>query len=125
MFNRNANAYYCILPDDKSALFKKTYFSDKSVLFSITMKPWSVRWRLKLPASRLFAQPLFAQAQIKENNKASRHWPLWGVSTGDRWIPLTEDQWRGKWFHLMTSSWISDTLVFNVWHTDKKQYLLS
>ena len=21
--------------------------------------------------------------------------PLWGESTGHRWIPLTEDQWRG------------------------------
>ena len=26
---------------------------------------------------RLFAQP-FVQAQIKENTKAPRHWPLWG-----------------------------------------------
>ena len=25
--------------------------------------------------------------------------------TGDRWIPRTNGQWRGKWFHLMTSSW--------------------
>ena len=27
---------------------------------------------------------------IKENNKALRHWPLWGESVGDRWIPLTK-----------------------------------
>ena len=26
-------------------------------------------------------------------------------STGDRWIPLKRRQWRGKWFHLMTSSY--------------------
>ena len=39
-------------------------------------------------ASRLFAQP-FVQAQIKEDIKALRHWPLWGVSIGDRWILLT------------------------------------
>ena len=26
----------------------------------------------------------------KENIKAPRHWPLWGESTGDRWIPLTK-----------------------------------
>ena len=38
-----------------------------------------------------FAQP-FVQAQIKENIKAPRHWPLWGEFTGDRWIPLTEGQ---------------------------------
>ena len=34
----------------------------------------------------------FVQAQIKENIKAPRHWPLWGESTGDRRIPLTKDQ---------------------------------
>ena len=44
------------------------------------------RWRHKSPASRLFTQ-LFIQAQIKENIKAPRHWPLCGEFTGDRWIP--------------------------------------
>ena len=39
------------------------------------------RWRLKSPASRLFAQ-LCGQAQIKENIKAPRYWWLWGESTG-------------------------------------------
>ena len=34
----------------------------------------------------------FIQAQIKENIKALRHWPLWGEFTGDRWIPHTKDQ---------------------------------
>ena len=33
------------------------------------------------PASRLFTQP-FIQTQIKENTKASRHWPLCGEFTG-------------------------------------------
>ena len=37
-------------------------------------------WRLDSFLGRL--------AQIKENIKALRHWPLWGESTGDRWIPL-------------------------------------
>ena len=37
--------------------------------------------------------------------KAPRHWHLWGESTEDWWIPLTKDQLRGKYFHLMTSSW--------------------
>ena len=64
-----------------------------------------VWWLLKLPASRLFTQS-FVQAQIKENIKAVRHWPLWGEFTGDRWIPRTKVQWRGKCFHLMTSSCI-------------------
>ena len=27
------------------------------------------------------------QAQIKENIKASRHWPLCGQFTGNRWFP--------------------------------------
>ena len=46
---------------------------------------------LKSPASRLFIQP-FVQAQIKENIKALRHWPLWWKSTAHRWIPLTKGQ---------------------------------
>ena len=70
----------------------------------ITMTSWWVLWRLKSPASRLYVQP-FIQAQIMENIKALRHWPLWGEFTGDRWIPRTKGQLRGKWFHLMTSSW--------------------
>ena len=43
---------------------------------------------------------------MKEIIKAPRHWPLWGEFTGDRWIPRTKDQLRGKCFNLMTSSWI-------------------
>ena len=38
--------------------------------------------RLKSPASPLFIQP-FIRAQIKENIKAPRHWPLCGEFTGD------------------------------------------
>ena len=65
--------------------YEKYHYSD------VIMK----RWRLKSPASRLFTQP-FIQAQIKENIKAQRHWPLWGEFTGDRWIPRTKRQWRGN-----------------------------
>ena len=32
----------------------------------------------------------FIQAQIKENIKAPRHWPLSGEFSGDRWIPSTK-----------------------------------
>ena len=39
------------------------------------------------------------------NIKAPRHWPLCGEFTGDRWIPRTNGQLRGKCFHFMTSSW--------------------
>ena len=55
------------------------------------------RWRLKSPASLIFTQP-FIQAQIKENIKALRQWPLWGEFTGDRWIPRTKGLLRGKKF---------------------------
>ena len=58
----------------------------------------------QIPASRLFTQP-FIQTQIKENIKALLHWPLCGDFTGDRWIPRTNGQLRGKCFRLMTSSW--------------------
>ena len=51
------------------------------------MSQW-VRWRLRSPASRLFAHT-FVQTHVKENIKAPRHWPLWWDSTGDRWFPLT------------------------------------
>ena len=34
-------------------------------------------WRLKSPATRLFAQQ-FIQADIEENIKGLHHWPLWG-----------------------------------------------
>ena len=47
----------------------------------------------------------FIRAQIKVNIKAPCHWPLCGEFTGDRWIPRTKGQLRGKCFHMMTSSW--------------------
>ena len=43
------------------------------------------------PASPVFTQP-FIQAQIKDNIKALRYWPLCGEFTGDQWIPRTNDQ---------------------------------
>ena len=42
--------------------------------------------RPKSPASRLFTQP-FIQAEIKENIKAPRHWPLCGEFTGTGEFP--------------------------------------
>ena len=41
---------------------------------------------MKSPTSRLFTHP-FIQAQIKENIKAPRHWPLCGGLTGNREFP--------------------------------------
>ena len=54
-------------------------------------------WRHKSPPSRLFTQP-FIQAQIKENIKAPRHWPLRGKFIGDRWIPRTKSQMTSSFF---------------------------
>ena len=59
--------------------------------FAIAVTSQWARWRLKSPASRLFT-PAFVQAQIKENFKAPRHWPLCGELTGHRWIPSTKSQ---------------------------------
>ena len=52
---------------------------------------------------------VFIRAQIKENIKAPRHWPLCGEFTGDWWITRTNGQYRGKCFNLMTSSWVQLT----------------
>ena len=57
----------------------------------ITLTLEWVLWRLRSPASRLFIQP-FVQAQIKENIKAPRQWPLCGEFTYDQWIPRTNGQ---------------------------------
>ena len=66
---------------------------DSECTFLIFSDPFSLQWRhneldgvSKAPASRLFTRP-FIQAQIKENIKAPRHWPLCGEFTGHRWIP--------------------------------------
>ena len=41
--------------------------------------------------------------QRKHQSSASLAF-VWGIHR-DRWIPRTKGQWRGKCFHLMTSSW--------------------
>ena len=58
---------------------------------TITVTSQWARWRLKLSGSWLFTQQV-VQAQIKENIKTLRHWPLWGEFTGERWIPRTKGQ---------------------------------
>ena len=54
--------------------------------YSITVASYRARWRLELPGAHLFAQP-FIQVQINVNIKDPHHWPLWGGSNGERWIP--------------------------------------
>ena len=50
-----------------------------------------ITYRLLSPAHRLFVQQ-FVQATIKEPSKLRVTGPLWGESTGDRWIPITKGQ---------------------------------
>ena len=59
----------------------------------ITVMSLWAQWHLKSLVSQLFAQP-FVQVQIKENIKAPCHWPWWGESTSDQWMPLTKGQKR-------------------------------
>ena len=60
------------------------------IWITITVTSKWARWHLKSLASRFFTQ-LFIQAQIKENIKAPRHWPLWGefIGTGEFPAPKT------------------------------------
>ena len=53
------------------------------LLSGVTLSLYWAQWCLKSQASRLFAQP-FVQAQINENIKSARHWPLWGESSDDQ-----------------------------------------
>ena len=80
------------------AIFSIAYGNRLAVFFYLQIRAYSdivtslwARRCLKSPAPRLFAQP-FVRVQIKENIKAPHHWPLWGESTGGRWIPLIKDQ---------------------------------
>ena len=57
--------------------------------YVIVTSQW-VRWRFISPASPLFTQP-FIQAQIKENIKAPRHWPLGGEFIGGQRASDTEN----------------------------------
>ena len=92
----------------RCAQYRVIYDRDISVVYNSEAAYHALQWRHDglnsvSPASPLFTQP-FIRAQIKENIKAPRHWPLCGEFTGDRWIPRTNGQLRGKCFHLMTSS---------------------
>ena len=55
--------------------------------------------------------------------QAPRHWPSYGEHTGDRCIPRTKAQLRGKCFHLMTSSY-RNALVLYVDPVSHQYYLL-
>ena len=48
---------------------------------------------------------VYSRRRSKKDITAPRHWPLCREFTSNRWNPRTKGQWRGKCFHLMTSSW--------------------
>ena len=99
---------YLLIPfkNNKQALvqtnWSKILYLNQGLSIFIAVTSWWVQRRFKFPAYLLFVQP-FVQAKIKENMKIPCHWPLWGESTSERWIPLTKGQWNGKCFRFMTS----------------------
>ena len=74
--------------------------------FAITLTSKWAWWRHRSPASILFTHQ-FVQAQIKENIKAPRHWPLWEEFTGAGEFPAQKASnaenvsicWRHHGFH--------------------------
>ena len=84
-------------------------------MWDITLTSLEPRWRLKSPASRLFTQT-FIQTQIKENIKASRHWPLCGEFTGTGEFPAQRASYAENgciWWrhHEMMSQWLSQEMT--------------
>ena len=90
----------------------------------VNSSPHKGQWRGALTFSLIYAwingwvnkreagvYSIVFQAQIKENIKAPRHWPLWGEYTDDRLIPRRKGQWRGKCFHLLTSPWSTQPII--------------
>ena len=70
----------------------KRLFRCQKVIVTVTAK--TLQWRHNESDGVSNHQPhdcLF-KAQIKENTKAPRHWPLWGEFAGHRWIPRTKGQ---------------------------------
>ena len=114
----------CVVSDDWKCKCSSVFPDNDEKRVNIALQWWA-RSRLKWQASRVFAQ-LCVQSQIKENIKALRHWPLWEESTSDREIPLTKDQYRGKCFPLMTSSW--SELIYSTdisWDYDNRPSVFS
>ena len=99
-----------------------TVMSDNWDALSITVTSYWARWRLKSPASGLFAQP-FIQTQIKENIKAPRQWPLCGEFTDDRVTNLQQFDRRIS----LTTRNAESVLISCLWpfHFHKKAKKLS
>ena len=83
-----------------SSLFYSQRLNDDIDLGQSCPMQWLVAWHyLSEMASQITSVSIvcstiysFIRAQIKENIKASRHWPLCREFTGHRWIPRTKGQ---------------------------------
>ena len=75
--------------------FLTVYLVDESIMCTYHCDVIMSAMASQITSIWVFTRP-FIQAQIKENIKALRHWPLWGEFTGDRWIPHTKSQKRGN-----------------------------
>ena len=68
----------------------------------------------------MFTQP-FIRAQIKENIKAPRHWPLWGNSPGTGEFPAqmasNVENVSISWRHHDISAFMCHPLVYNIHYT--------
>ena len=111
--------------------FLISFKSVTCLLFYISLQ-WRYNGRNSVPNRQpydCFLNRLFRRRSNK-NIKAPRHWPLCREFTGDRWIPRTNGQERGKCFHLMTSSCyrllMPDmvAVVSSFQHADYNQYLI-
>ena len=60
---------------------------------------------------------------VQRKHQSSASLALCGEFTGNRWIPRTKGQWRGNYYHLVTSSlgagrvWLWGTRVMLLWCT--------
>ena len=84
-----------MINDDKAFTISLMISSMPAALltFKLAVASWtSASLILKINSLNILFVQLFIQAQIKENTKAPRHWPLWGEFTGNGWIPHTKGQ---------------------------------
>ena len=80
---------------DSQLWYKLKHVVEQTIAFMIIWDDMTLVWR---PCNFL------SHILHRHSIQITRHWPLCGEFTGDRWLPRTNDQLRGKCFHLMTSS---------------------
>ena len=86
-----------------------------ALMLSLTMERLVI-WDTIVP----IVTSLYRLVQI--SNVAQMVWTwLYNDLCGDRWIPHSTDQWRGKYFHLMTSSWDAKFLASAAADTVRKR----